>query len=325
MNKRHFSRLLAVAAASFCATQTAPVSAQQFPQKTITLVVPFAPGGNLDVVARTLAPALGQILGQSVIVDNRAGAGGAIGVSYVARAQPDGYTLLVSTPNAIVVLPLMTKTTFALDNFTPIGLAATTPQVMVVKGNGPYADIAAVLAAARAKPGQIAAGHSGTGTTNHLAMLQFEQAGKLTLNAVPYKGSAPALVDLIGGQIDLVVDQLSSSTAHIQSGSLKAVAVMSHDRDPTLPGVPTLRESGLSNFEAVTATGLLAPAGTPQEVVVTLNAALRTALADNSVRQRLASVGSPGRASTPAEWLATLKKEESGAQVLAKAGKLKID
>ena len=132
MNKRHFSRLLAVAAASFCATQTAPVSAQQFPQKTITLVVPFAPGGNLDVVARTLAPALGQILGQSVIVDNRAGAGGAIGVSYVARAQPDGYTLLVSTPNAIVVLPLMTKTTFALDNFTPIGLAATTPQVMVV-------------------------------------------------------------------------------------------------------------------------------------------------------------------------------------------------
>ena len=322
MKKRIFSAAIAGLAAMACAL---PALAQKFPQKPITLVVPFAPGGNLDVVARTLAPSLGQILGQSVIVDNRAGAGGAIGASYVARAQPDGYTLLVSTPNALVVLPLMTKTTYALDNFSPIGLAATTPLVLVVKSQGPYPDIGALLSAARSKPGLITAGHAGPGTTNHVAMLQLEQAGKLSLNAVPYKGSAPALMDLIGGQIDLVVDQLTSSAAHIQSGALRAVAVMARERDPTLPNVPTLREAGLANFEATTATGLLAPAGTPPEVIDTLNAALRKALADDAVKRRLISVGSLGHASSPAEWLAVLKTEEASAKVLAKSGKLKVD
>lgn len=325
MNKRSFSAALMAAAAMACTLPATPALAQKFPQKPVTLVVPFAPGGNLDVVARTLAPALGQILGQSVIVDNRAGAGGSIGASYVARSQPDGYTLLVSTPNALVVLPLMTKTSYALDNFSPVGLAATTPLVMVVKGQGPYADIGALLTAARARPGQITAGHAGAGTTNHVAMLQLEQAGKLTLNAVPYKGSAPALMDLIGGQVDVVVDQLTSSAAHIQSGALRAVAVMSRDRDPALPNVPTLREAGLANFDATTATGLLAPAGTPQDVVDTLNAALRKALADETVKRRLISLGSLVQASSPAEWLATLKKEEASAKVLAKADKLKAD
>lgn len=321
MKKKHLH------AAAVLATMTLalPALAQQFPQKPVTLVVPFAPGGNLDLVARTLAPALGQALGQSVIVDNRAGAGGAIGASYVARAQPDGHTLLVSTPNALVVLPLLTKTSYALDNFAPIGLAATTPLVMVVQGKGPYANVEALLTAARAGPGKVAAGHAGPGTTNHVALLQLEQAGKLSLNAVPYKGSAPALTDLIGGQIDLVVDQLTSSAAHIQAGSLRAVAVMSRERDPALPNVPTLREAGLANFEATTATGLLAPAGTPKDVIDTLNAALRKTLADDAVKRRLTSVGSPGQASSPAEWQATLKKEEASAKVLAQAGRLKAE
>ncbi len=321
MKRRLFPAVLALLAAAM----TVPAFAQKFPQKPVTLVVPFAPGGNLDVVARTLAPALGQILGQSVIVDNRADAGGAIGASYVARAQPDGYTLLVSTPNALVVLPLMTKTTYALDNFAPIGLAATTPLVIAVRGQGPYKDIEGLLTAARGKPGQVTAGHAGPGTTNHIALLQLEQAGKLSLNTVPYKGSAPALTDLLGGQIDLVVDQLTSSAAHIQSGMLRAVAVMSKERDPALPNVPTLREAGLKDFDATTATGLLAPAGTPADVVQTLNAALRKALADENVKRRLISVGSPGQASSPEEWLATLKKEDAGARLLAKSGKLKVD
>ena len=317
--------LLAMALALAATAWALPALAQKFPQKPVTLVVPFAPGGNLDVVARTLAPALGQILGQSVIVDNRAGAGGAIGASYVARAQPDGYTLLVSTPNALVVLPLMTKTTYRLDSFSPIGLAATTPLVIAVRGEGPYKTIDSLLTAARSQPGRITAGHAGPGTTNHVALLQLEQAGKLSLNTVPYKGSAPALTDLLGGQIDMVVDQLTSSAAHIQSGMLRAVAVMSRERDPALPTVPTLREAGLKNFEATTATGLLAPAGTPQEVVDTLNAALRKALADDTVKRRLVSVGSPGQASSPAEWLATLKKEDASAHLLAQTGKLKVD
>ena len=153
-------------------------------------------------------------------------------------------------------------------------------------------------------------------------MMQLEQAGKLSLNRVPYKGSAPALTDLLGGQIDLVVDQLTSSSGYIKSGTLRAVAVMSRERDPALPEVPTLREAGLTNFEATTTTGLLAPAGTPQDVVDAINAALRKALADETVKQRLISLGSPGRASSPAEWLAMLQKEEATAKVLQKAGKL---
>lgn len=321
--KRRFlsAALIFLAAGAF----TVPALAQKFPQKPVTLVVPFAPGGNLDVVARTLAPALGQILGQSVIVDNRAGAGGAIGASYVARAQPDGYTLLVSTPNALVVLPQMTKTTYKLSDFAPVGLAATTPLVIAVRGQGPYKDVEGLLSAIRSQPGKITAGHAGPGTTNHVALLQLEQAGKLTLNTIPYKGSAPALTDLLGGQIDLVVDQLTSSAAHIQSGNLRAVAVMSRERDPALPNVPTLREAGLKDFEATTATGLLAPAGTPKDVLETLNATLRKALADDNVKQRLVAVGSPGKASTPDEWLAQLKKEESAAQQLSATGKLKVD
>jgi tripartite-type tricarboxylate transporter receptor subunit TctC len=312
----------AIATLTLLAACAIPALAQPFPARPVTLVVPFAPGGNLDVVARTLAPALGQALGQPVIVDNRAGAGGAIGATHVARAQADGHTLLVSTPNALVVLPLMSKTGYSLADFSPVGLMATTPLVLVVRSQGPYGSVDALLSAVRAKPGRITAGHAGPGTTNHVALLQLEQAGGLRLNAVPYKGSAPALTDLLGGQIDLVVDQLTSSAAHIQAGSLRAVAVMSRERDPALPQVPTLRAAGLRDFDAVTATGLLAPAGTPRQAIDTLNAALRKALSDESVRQRLAAVGSPGQASSPQQWAERLRKEEAAAQQLAAAGRL---
>lgn len=300
--------------------------AQKFPVKPLTLVVPFAPGGNLDVVARTLAPALERALGQPVIVENRAGAGGALGAASVARAEADGHTLLVTTPNAIVVLPQMTRTTYKLESFQPVGLAATTALVLVVKGSDSrFKDIDALLAHARANPGRLAAGHAGPGTTNHLALMQFEEAARIQLNTVPYKGSAPALVDLIGGQTDLVVDQLTSSAPHIQSGALRALAVMSRERDPALSAVPTLREAGLADFEATTATGLMAPAGTPAAVVDSLNAGLRKALGEEAVRARLLNVGSVVRASSAQEFQRLLMQEDGRAQVLARAGRLKVE
>ena len=322
MNRR--SWLVQFMVLAFVAASPA-VMAQNFPNKPLTLVVPFAPGGNLDVVARILAPALERSLGHSVIVDNRAGAGGILGASYVARADANGYTLLVTTPNAIVVLPKMNKTPYKLENFQAVGLAATTALVVVVKASSPFKDIASLLAFARANPGKVAAGHAGPGTTNHMALMEFEEAANVKFNTVPYKGSAPALVDLIGGQTDIVVDQLTGSASYIQAGTLRALAVMSRDRDSALPAIATLRESGLKDFEAMTSTGLLVPAGTPPAVVDTLNRALRQALADERVVARLLAVGGVAHASSPREFSQMLQSEDGRAQILANAGKLKAD
>ena len=316
---------LAAAMAGVCAAASPSLAADRFPSRPITLVVPFAPGGNLDVVARTLAPAFEKAIGQTVIVDNRAGAGGAIGASYVARAEADGHTLLVTTPNAVGILPQMTRTTYRLASFQPVGRIATTPLVVMVRKQSPYADIAALLADARARPGRISVGHSGPGTTNHIAIFQLEDAAKIELNVIAYKGSGPALIDLIGGQVDSMVDQLSSSTTHIQSGALRPLAVMSRERDPALPGGPTLREAGLAGFDATTASGLLAPAGTPAATVELLGEALRKALADPAVAARLAVLGSPARPAGVAEWTAQLQQEEKRGVALAAAGKLKTD
>ena len=277
------------------------------------------------MVARTLAPALERALGSTVIVDNRSGAGGAIGAAYVARAEPDGRTLLVSTPNALVVLPKMTKVLYSLSNFQPVGLATTTALVVVVKNQSRFKNISALLAYAQANPGQVTAGHAGLGTTNHVALLQLEEAAKIKLNLVPYKGSAPALVDLMGGQIDFVVDQITSSGTQIQSNTIRALAVMSTERDSMFMEVPTLRESGLIGFDATTATGLLAPAGTPVAIVEFINTALRNALNEAAVKVRLIALGSPGNASSPQDWNRMLQLEDQRAQALATAGKLKAD
>lgn len=323
MNRKNW--MIKTAGLAFAVLATV-ASAQSFPSKPITLIVPFAPGGNLDVVARTLAPAMERALGQTVVVDNKAGAGGALGAALVARAPADGHTLLVSTPNALVVLPQMTKTTYKLDNFQPVGLAATTALVIVVKGSDSrFKDITALMDSIRANPGKTSMGHAGLGTTNHVALMQFEEAARVKLNIIPYKGGAPALVDLIGGQLDAVLDQLTSSAPHIQSGALRALAVLSRERDPALPNLPTLREAGLLDFEATTAAGLLAPAGTPAAVIEVLNAALRKALAEDAVRTRLGGVGSVARPSSASEFGQLLSQEDTRAQALAKAGKLKAD
>ncbi len=317
--------VLLTACAAFSATSSA-LAADKLPAgKNITLVVPFAPGGNLDLVARAVAPAFEKALGQTVIVDNRAGAGGAIGAAYVARSEPDGTTLLVTTPNAIVVLPRMTKTQYRLADFKPVGLVAYTSQVVVVQGKSRFTDMKALLAEMRANPGKVSVAHSGLGTTNQIGILQLEEAAKTTVNQISYKGSGPALVDLIGGQVDAMVDQLSSSAGHIESGAIRALAVMGKDRDPSLPNVPTLREAGLKDFDSSTTTGLLAAGGTSQAVVDTLNAALRKALDDPDTRARLAKLRSPAKPSTPAEWLQQLERENAGAAELEKAGKLKSE
>ncbi len=298
----------------------------QTSSKPITLIVPFAAGGNIDLVGRIIAPPLAKLLGQSVVVQNRAGAGGAIGVSEVARAEPDGSTLLVSTPNAIVVVPRMVHTTYDLASFASVGLISFTSQVIVIRAENPkFKSFPDLIAYARANPGKVSVAHSGIGTTNHMAILQLQNAAGIQFNVVAYKGSGPAIVDLLGGQVDVLVDQLSSSISNIKAGKFIALTVLSNARDPLVPDVPGTKEGGLPAVDTSTTTGLLAPAKTPPATLATLNAALNKALGEAETKAQLLRVGSIARPGPAEAFTALLKAEDQQAQALAAAGKLKTE
>ena len=298
----------------------------QISSKPITLIVPFAAGGNIDLVGRIIAQPMAKLLGQSVVVQNRAGAGGAIGVSEVARAEPDGSTLLVSTPNAIVVVPRMVHTTYDLASFASVGLISFTSQVIVIRAENPkFKSFPDLIAYARANPGKVSVAHSGIGTTNHMAILQLQEAAGIQLNVVAYKGSGPAIVDLLGGQIDVLVDQLSSSINNIKAGKFIALTVLSNARDPLIPDVPGTKEGGLAAVDTSTTTGLLAPAKTPPATLTMLNAALNKALGEEETKAQLLRVGSIARPGPAEAFTALLQAENKQAQALAAAGKLKTE
>jgi len=292
----HITRrqLLAMSLACAPAAIARHAMAQQgYPSRPVTIVAPFAPGGNIDVVARTLSIPLGKTLGQSVVVDNRPGAGGAIGTAMVARAEPDGYNLLIAVPSQLSTLPHLFKTPYRMDSFVPIGLTARTTMILVARKNDArFATFEKFVELARSAPGALSAGHAGPGTPNHMALLRMEDAVRGSFNAIAYKGSGPALTNLLGGQIDLVFDQIVSSMPYLKSGDLQALAVLSTAPDPALPGVPLLAERGLPGFDATTYTGLLAPAGTPPEVVATVASALDRSLDDKTLVETLGAVGS---------------------------------
>jgi tripartite-type tricarboxylate transporter receptor subunit TctC len=312
---------LAALVVSMAATIAA---AQAYPAKPVKLIVPFAPGGNLDVTARLVGEHMAKTLAQPMVVENRAGAGGAIGSEVVAKSAPDGYTLVIGTSGTMVVSPLLVPNPpYQLGSFTAIGMAAVTPLVLEVPAASPHKDFRSFLAYLKANPGKVTIGHSGNGTTNHIAILQLQDALKVDWIVVPYKGSGPALIDLVGGQIDSMIDQTSSSLPQIQGGKLRALAVGTASRIPDLPNVPTLQEEGVANYEAVTPSGLFAPAGTPPEVIRTLSSALNKALEDAAVRKKLAELGSVVRVTTPAEFDRFMKDEEAKLKKLAATGVLK--
>lgn len=319
MQRRTILKALGGAAATVSLPSFAQLSS-----KPVTLIVPFAAGGNIDLVGRIIAPPMAKLLGQPVVVQNRAGAGGAIGVSEVARAEPDGSTLLVSTPNAIVVVPRMVSTTYDLASFASIGLISFTSQIIVIRAENPkFKSFPELIAYARANPGKVSVAHSGIGTTNHMAILQLQDAAGIEFNVVAYKGSGPAIVDLLGGQIDVLVDQLSSSINNIKAGKFIALTVLSNARDPLLPDVPGTKEGGLAAVDTSTTTGLLAPAKTPQATLTMLNATLNKALEEEETKTLLLRVGSIARPGPAEAFTALLKAEDKQAQTLAAAGKLK--
>ena len=294
-----------------------------YPEKPITMVVPFSPGGNLDITARIVAPALEKVLGARIVVVNKPGAGGIIGANQVARSAPDGYTMLVTTPNAIAVAPFMAATDYKPEDFQAVGLIASTPLVVDVPVDSPYHSINELIQDACRSPDKLTVGHSGIGTTNYVALIKLQQITKCNFNPIAYKGSAPALVDLAGGQLDTVIDQLSSSTSLIKGGKLKALAVMTGQRVPALKDVPTLEESGIKGLDESTRTGILLPKGVPADVVKQVNDAVVQVSKDSKVMTAMDNIGSMAESSTPAAFTDLISSETEMARRLDQAGKLK--
>jgi len=323
MNTLNPHLALALAAALAAAPWAGPL-AQGFPSKPIKLVVPFTPGSATDIMGRTVADKVAASLGQPIIVENRPGAGGTIGTGVVAKSPPDGYTLVTGTTGTMVVSPLLIPNPpYQLSNFAAVGLMAVTPLVLEVPAASPHKDFRSYLAHVKANPGKVTIAHSGNGTTNHIAILQLQDALKVDWIVVPYKGSGPALIDLVGGQVDSMIDQTSSSLPQIRAGKLRALAVGTRSRIADLPDVPTLQEQGVANFEAVTPSGLFVPAGTPPEIIRTLAAALDKALHDPGVAKKLAELGSEVRITSTAEFDRFMREEEAKLKKLAASGVLK--
>jgi tripartite-type tricarboxylate transporter receptor subunit TctC len=301
---RKFSRRTALAATLatvLAAVVSAPAFAA-FPDKPVRIVVPFAPGGGTDLIARTLAEAMSKDLGQMVIVENKPGAGTIIGTDYVAKSAPDGYTLVISTFAHAVNPSMMPKLPYSTDKaFTPVVLIGRSPNVLVVRPDRPYKTVKDILTYAQANPGKLTFGSQGNGTSAHLAGELFKSLAKVDMVHVPYRGAGPAMTDLLGGQIDMMFATSSAVGSHIDAGRLRAIAVTTADRSPALQGVPTIAESGVPGYAAESWYGLYAPAGTPHDVVMRLNTATKRAVQSEAFRKRIEGEGLVTSAGAPEE------------------------
>ncbi len=319
--------MLVFAAIGFATTATPAGAAEQFPTRPIRVVVPYAPGGNVDISARIIAPPLAEVLKQSVVVDNRPGAGGNLGASLVAKATPDGYTLLVGSSGPLSVNPVIFKNLpyDSLKDFAPISTVQAVPLVLLASPKSGFNSVAEVIAAAKSRPGKVTMASAGAGTTNHFAIELFAQMAGVKVLHVPYKGSGPALSELLGGQVETMVDQLAASIGYVKDGRLKVLAVTTLQRSGVLPNVPTLDELGYKGFQASTLLGLLAPAGTPKPVVAQLNAAVRKVMDSNVVVERFRALGANPGASSPEEFSARIRDELAQWRALVKKLDLKFE
>jgi tripartite-type tricarboxylate transporter receptor subunit TctC len=300
------------AALAATALLCAAAFAQDYPAKPVRIVVPYAAGGNADILGRTLAQKLGDAMKQPFVVENRGGANGGIGTDLVAKSAPDGYTLLVTASGPIVVNPtLYAKVPYdPVKDFAPISQCAVYQYVLVTLAGSPYKSIAEIARAARAKPGALSYGSTGVGGGNHLAGELFALATGAQLTHVPYKGSAPALADLLGGQLTFMFDTVITSVPQIRAGKLRAFAVSSAKRASSLPEVPTMQEAGIQGFDISQWQGLLAPAGTPNGIVERLNAETVRAMHAADVHERIAVQGGNDIVTgTPGEFAALIKSD----------------
>ncbi len=296
--------LLAAAAAT-------AASAETFPDRSITMIVPFAAGGSTDVVARIVAQKMSEDLGQQVIVQNVAGAGGNLGAGNVARAAPDGYTILMGTVATHALNPLILKSTpyDAEKDFSPISLLVVVPNVLVVNPELPAKNVEELVALLKADPDKYSYASSGNGTPLHLSGELFKSMAGVDMQHIPYKGAGPALNDVIGNQVPIMFDNLPSSSSHIKAGTLRALAVTTAKRAPSFPDIPTIAESGIPGYETYTWNALFAPANTPADVVARLNISANKALGDPAVAERMKEFSATIVGSTPEELGAHVKAE----------------
>jgi tripartite-type tricarboxylate transporter receptor subunit TctC len=301
------------------------VQAQDYPTKTITMVVPFAAGGPTDTVARLVAQSMGTKLKQQIIIENVGGAGGTIGAARVAKAAPDGYTIFLHHIGHSTAPTLYRKLPFnAIDSFEPIGLVTDVPMTLVARKDFPAKDFKELLAYVKTHKDKVTYANAGVGSASHLCGMLFMSAIGTELTTVPYKGTGPAMNDLLGGQVDFMCDQTTNTTSQIKGGKIKAYAVTTKTRVPSLPEIPTMSEAGLPGFEVAVWHGMYAPRGTPKKIVDTLAGALQHALKDPVVKQRFADLGTEPVAdsrATPEALRAHLKSEiNRWGPIITKAG-----
>jgi tripartite-type tricarboxylate transporter receptor subunit TctC len=304
----------------------AVVCAQAYPAKSIRLIVPYAPGGGVDIVARALAQELTRRMGQQIIVDNRTGAGGNIGSDVVAKATPDGYTLLIASPANAINPSLYSKMPFnPARDLVPVALIATTPAVLLASPALPVKTVKELVALAKAKPGTLNFGSGGSGTTEHLAGEMLNAQAGISLQHVPYKGGAAVLPDLISGQISIFFVNQPFALPYVKAGTVKALGVASDERSAALPDVPTLAEAGFADFRVSVWYGIMAPAGTPKEIVAHLNREIVAALAAPDTRERLLAMSLKPLPGTPAQFGAFFSDELTRWARVVKASGAKAD
>ena len=323
----HMKRVAAIAIAVAFLAAAPNTIAQSYPSRPVQLLVPFAPGGNVDINARAISTGLGQALGQSFVVENRPGAGGTIATDVVAKSAPDGHVLLVASSSIMTNGPaLYPKLPYDIvSDFAPVGRIAVVPLAIVIHPSLPVRNTRELIGLAKAQGGKLLMANAGVGTTNHLIAELFMISTGARMTLIPYKGSAPALIDLVAGHVYGHVDQISSALPYIRAERIRAIAVTTAKRSGQLPEVPTLAESGVPGFDASTVTALLAPSRTPRDVVVRLNTALNQVIAQPAVKERFASVGAEVQPSTSEELAAWIKEDLARWVKVVKQAGIKVE
>jgi tripartite-type tricarboxylate transporter receptor subunit TctC len=320
MRRREFITLVSGAATSALISPSRARAQGSYPDHPITLIVPYAPGGGNDVLARAIADPMSKTLRQPIVIENHGGAGGSVGTRQVAKAAADGYTLGLGGTGTLAVDPTLYPNVGydPRKDFAPVGLIATSPLIVLVNQSVPARNLQELIALAKSQPGKLNYASAGIGSGIHLGTVLFAEMAGISITHIPYKGSGPALTDLLGGHVQIYFSSVPPAIGLVKDGRLRALAVTSLKRSASFPDVPTAAEQGLPGFEAVLHYGIVAPAGTPQPIINKLNSALRSALDDTKVHNHIATEGAEPLPTTPAEYAADIDREETKWSALVK-------